>query len=61
MLEQKNQGLAILLISEDLDELMLLCNRIAVIYQGQVMGILDRRQFDKYQIGRMMSGIKTDE
>ncbi len=61
MLEQKNQGLATLLISEDLDELMLLCNRIAVIYQGQIMGILDRRQFDKYLIGRMMSGVKIDE
>ena len=61
MLEQKIRGLATLLISEDLDELMLLCNRIAVIYQGQFMGILDRRQFDKYQIGRMMSGIKIDE
>jgi simple sugar transport system ATP-binding protein len=61
LLEQKEQGLATLLLSEDLDELMLLSNRIAVIYQGQIMGILDRSQFDKYQLGRMMSGVRIDE
>lgn len=61
MLELKNQGMATLLISEDLDELLLLCNRIAVIYRGRLMGILDRSQFDKYQIGRLMSGVRSDE
>ncbi len=61
LLEYKDQGLATLLLSEDLDELLLLSNRIAVIYQGQLMGILDRSRFDKYQIGRMMSGVRIDE
>lgn len=61
LLEQKEQGLATLLLSEDLDELMLLSNRIAVMYQGRIMGILDRSQFDKYQLGRMMGGVKIDE
>jgi len=60
LLEQKEQGLATLLLSDDLDELMLLCNRIAVIYRGQIMGILNRDQFDKYEIGRLMSGVKID-
>jgi simple sugar transport system ATP-binding protein len=61
LLEQKQQGLATLLISEDLDELMLLCSRIGVMYRGQIMGILNRDQFDKYQIGRLMSGVRNDE
>jgi simple sugar transport system ATP-binding protein len=61
LLEQKAQGLATLLLSEDLDELLLLCNRIAVMYRGQIMGILDRSQFDKYQIGRLMSGVKAHD
>jgi ABC-type uncharacterized transport system ATPase subunit len=61
LLEQKEQGLATLLLSEDLDELMLLSNRIAVMYLGHIMGILDRSRFDKYQLGRMMSGVKIDE
>lgn len=61
LLEQKKEGMATLLLSEDLDELLLLSNRIAVIYQGQIMGILDRSKFDKYQIGRMMSGVRSNE
>lgn len=60
MLERKGQGNATLLISEDLDELLLMCDRIAVIYRGELLGILDRSQFDKYAIGRLMSGIKVE-
>jgi simple sugar transport system ATP-binding protein len=59
LLERKGQGLATLLLSEDLDELLLLCDRIATIYRGQMVGILERSEFDKYKIGRMMSGVET--
>lgn len=61
MLEQKQKELAILLISEDLDELMLLSDRIAVLFKGEIMGLVNRAQFDKYQIGRMMSGVRMHE
>jgi simple sugar transport system ATP-binding protein len=61
LLERREEGLATLLLSEDLDELLLLCDRIATIYRGQIVGILERSEFDKYQIGRMMSGAKTHE
>lgn len=61
MLEGKEKGLATLLISEDLDELLLLCDRIAVIYRGELVGILDRNHFEKYEIGRMMSGYKAED
>lgn len=60
MLEGKERGLATLLISEDLDELLLLCDRIAVMYRGELVGILDRSRFEKYEIGRMMSGYKAE-
>lgn len=60
LLEGKKQGLATLLLSEDLDELFLLCDRIAVIYRGEIVGILTRSEFDKYEIGRMMSGFRTN-
>ncbi len=60
LLERKEQGSAALLISENLDELFLLCDRIATIYRGQIVGILDRIAFDKYEIGRMMSGLRVD-
>lgn len=61
LLERKKQGMAVLLLSEDLDELLLLCDRIATIYRGEIVGILDREAFDKYEIGRMMSGVKVHE
>jgi ABC-type uncharacterized transport system ATPase subunit len=60
LLELKQHGLATLLISEDLDELLLLSDRIATIYRGEMVGILDREAFDKYEIGRMMSGVKIN-
>lgn len=59
--ERQKQGMATLLLSEDLDELLLLCDRIATIYRGKMVGILDRSEFDKYEIGRMMSGVRTHE
>jgi simple sugar transport system ATP-binding protein len=59
LLDRKREGGATLLISENLDELLLLCDRIAVIYRGQMVGILARDGFDKYEIGRLMSGART--
>ena len=56
ILNQKATGMATLLISENLDELFLLCNRIGVLYRGELMGILERAQFDRYTLGRLMSG-----
>lgn len=60
MYQLKKQGSAILLLSEDLDELILLCDRIGVLYRGEMVGVLERSNFEKYQIGRMMSGVRTD-
>lgn len=58
MLKRREDGFATLLISEDLDELLRMADRIAVIYRGEILGVLERDQFDKYAIGRLMSGIK---
>ena len=60
LLERKKQGMATLLLSDDLDELLLLCDRIATIYRGEMVGILERNAFDKYEIGRMMSGVRSE-
>lgn len=56
LLAQRATGLATLLISENLDELFLLCDRLAVLYRGRIMGILDRDHFDAYTVGSLMSG-----
>lgn len=58
--EHAETGMATLLLSEDLDELLLISNRIAVMYRGKIVGILPREKFDKYAIGRMMSGYEQE-
>ena len=60
LLERKQQGAATLLISEDLDELLLLCDRIGVIYKGEIVGVVERSAFDKYEIGKLMAGVKPN-
>ncbi len=50
------RGAAILLISEDLDELLALSDRIAVMYEGQIMGIVPARGADLDVLGEMMAG-----
>ncbi len=59
LLDLRRQGVGILLLSEDLDELMLLADRIAVIFRGRIVGVLDRAAFDRHRIGRLMSGVET--
>jgi ABC-type uncharacterized transport system ATPase subunit len=54
LLEQRQAGAAILLISEELEELFSLSDRIAVIYEGEIMGILTEP--DRETIGLMMAG-----
>lgn len=56
LLEQREAGAAILLISEELEELLSLSDRLAVIYGGKIMGIMPVEQADIQQIGLMMTG-----
>lgn len=56
LLEQKKRGAAILLISEDLEEILTLSDRIAVMYEGKIMGIVLARKAKIEQIGMMMAG-----
>jgi simple sugar transport system ATP-binding protein len=58
---QRERGAATLLISEDLDELIALCDRIAVIYEGKLMGIVTPRGADAETLGMMMSGTHLAE
>jgi len=56
LLAQREAGTAILLISEDLDEIRGLSDRIAVIYEGRIVGVVDRDLASIEDIGHMMSG-----
>jgi ABC-type uncharacterized transport system ATPase subunit len=59
LMQQRSDGVAILLISEDLDEILGLSDRLAVMYEGQVVGIVPREQADVEMLGLMMAGAQT--
>jgi general nucleoside transport system ATP-binding protein len=61
LLEQRAAGKAILLISEDLDEIRALSDRIAVMYEGRILGIVERDQATVEEIGLIMAGIPMEE
>jgi len=56
LLEAQSRGTATLLLSEDLDELLLLADRLAVMYDGRISAILKRAEFDRPRIGLLMAG-----
>ncbi len=56
LLKRRREGGAVLLVSEDLEEIFELCDRIAVIFQGEFMGILDAQDSRLADIGMMMTG-----
>jgi len=59
LLKQREDGAAILLISEDLDELLSISDRIAVMYEGRIMGVVDVEGADIEEIGLMMAGTEV--
>ena len=56
IIEQRNRGAAVLLVSEDLDEILELSDRIAVMSGGKVAYLTDAAQADRTTIGRHMAG-----
>jgi simple sugar transport system ATP-binding protein len=60
LLVQRREGAAILLISEDLDEILALSDRIAVLYEGQVMDIVSRESATPQQLGLLMAGVHPE-
>jgi simple sugar transport system ATP-binding protein len=61
LLAQRESGTGILLISEDLDEICALSDRIAVMYEGRIIGQVDRGQATNEQLGLMMAGVPQEE
>ncbi len=58
--QQKENGVAVIFVGEDLDVLLELCDRILVIGGGRVTGIVDARSATKEQIGLLMTTTKTE-
>ncbi|NJO49929.1 MAG: ABC transporter ATP-binding protein [Leptolyngbyaceae cyanobacterium RM2_2_4] len=56
LMAQRDAGAAILLISTELDEILRLCDRIAVLYEGQIVGLLNAATADVNHLGLLMAG-----
>ena len=56
LLAARDDGCAIVLISDDLDEVLLMSDRIAVMYEGRIVGVFDRRDADREELGLLMGG-----
>jgi simple sugar transport system ATP-binding protein len=61
LLEQRDKGYAILLISEDLEELLAIADRIAVLFEGEVKGIMAAEQAGIESLGLMMAGMNLSQ
>jgi simple sugar transport system ATP-binding protein len=61
LLVERRKGAAILLISEDLDEILALSDRIAVIYEGQIMDIVPRESATPEKLGLLMAGVHPED
>jgi len=61
MIAQSESGTAILLISEDLEELITVADRIAVLFEGRLMGILPAWQADAARLGMLMAGMSDEQ
>lgn len=60
LIEQRSEGTATLLISEDLDEILALSDRIAVIYEGRIMDIVNRVEATAEGLGLLMAGVMAE-
>ena len=57
IIQERDKGRAVLLVSFELDEILGLCDRIAAVSMGQVVGIVDAKVANERQIGAMMGGV----
>jgi ABC-type uncharacterized transport system ATPase subunit len=56
LIKQRDSGVGVLLLSLDLDEVMSISDRIAVIYEGKIMAVTDNENADVHTIGLLMGG-----
>lgn len=61
IIKKRDEGTGVLLVSSELDEILALSDRIAVMYKGQIMEILDAKKVNKEYLGLLMAGIHPDK
>jgi simple sugar transport system ATP-binding protein len=60
LLEQRASGAGVVVVSEDIDELLDLSDRIVVLHDGRIAGIVSPAEADRYEIGRLMLGASDE-
>ena len=60
LIAQRDSGTATLIISEDLDEVMTVSDRVLVMYEGSIIGSADPRTTTREEIGMMMAGVRPE-
>lgn len=61
LLQEKAKGTAVVYVGEDVDVLLQLCDKIMVMYNGTITGIVDATKVTKEQVGLMMTGTMMEE
>ncbi len=61
IIQKRDEGTAILVVSSELDEILALSDRIAVMYRGRIMEIVEASKVDKAYLGLLMAGIEPSK
>jgi general nucleoside transport system ATP-binding protein len=61
LVEQRDKGTAVLLVSFELEEVMQVSDRIAVIYEGQIVAVVDPKQTSEQELGLLMAGGRKEQ
>ncbi len=61
LIEQRDKGKAVLLVSLELDEILNVSDRVAVIYEGKIVAIVDAKATDEQELGLLMAGGTGEE
>jgi general nucleoside transport system ATP-binding protein len=61
IIKKRDEGTGVLVVSSELDEILALSDRIAVMYKGQIMDVLDAKEATKENLGLLMAGVHPSE
>ncbi|NLD73079.1 MAG: heme ABC transporter ATP-binding protein, partial [Chloroflexi bacterium] len=60
IVEQRDRGVAVLLVSAELDEILALADRIAVMYEGEIIQVLPAAEATRERLGLLMAGVREE-
>jgi general nucleoside transport system ATP-binding protein len=61
IVRMRDSGTAVLLVSAELDEILSLSDRVAVMYAGQIIDVLPIEQAERNTVGLLMAGVKPEQ